>query len=710
MDAPLDSAVVQRALVVDDEPMVRMLARATLEKAGFVVEEAQTGDQAISLIEQSMPDLILLDVLLPGVDGFSVCQHLNRLLGDQPYAVVMMTGLDDHDSIQKAYEVGATDFVIKPINWQVLGYRAKYIARANQAVKDLHSSEARLKYAQQVARLGSWEWLVDNDVFIFSEIINQIFEIEGLQLRGSLQSFLDLVHPSDREYVRSVFEETVRNGAPFGIDTRILIGSCGERFVHIEAGVVTEKGNPRRLSGTVQDITERKVSENQIRSLAYYDILTGLANRLQFNESLEAAIAAAVAAGRKVALIFLDLDRFKFINDTLGHDAGDLLLKQVATRLKHCLRKGDCVTRDPLGERYDTVSRLGGDEFTIVLENIASDQDAAKVARRIIEDVEKPIELMGREVFVTASLGISLFPDDGANALSLIKNADSAMYHAKALGANNFQFYSSSMNDSAVERLAMEGELRKALERNEFLLCYQPQIDTVSGAMVAVEALVRWQHPERGVVSPGVFIPLAEESGLITAIDNWVMTTACRQIRSWQDAGISPVRVAVNLSGRDFMQNKVLSMVNEALEVSGIDPGYLELEITEGVLMKKADETIQTLNALKAMGLKLSIDDFGTGYSSLSYLQRFPLDMLKIDRSFVSDVTSNGNSAAIVTAIIALAFSLSLDVLAEGVETAEQQSFLQSHGCSRMQGYLFSTPQTAEAIEGMLKNAGAGRG
>jgi diguanylate cyclase (GGDEF)-like protein len=689
--------------VVDDEPAIRLLARITLEESGFVVEEAPNGEDAIRAIERFMPDVILLDVMLPGSDGFSVCRHLSSSRKEQPYAVVMMTGLDDHDSIQRAYDLGATDFMIKPINWHVLGYRAKYIARATQAVKDLHSSQARLRYAQQVARLGSWEWLVDEDIFVFSDIFSQIFEIRLLQQEGRLEDFLALVHRDEQDFVRAAFQEAARTGAPVGIDTRIVIADSADRFVHIEAGVAAASGEMRKLLGTVQDITDRKRSENQIRSLAYYDVLTGLANRLQFNECLETAIAAAAEAGRKAALIFLDLDRFKIINDTLGHDAGDLLLKQVAMRLKHCLRKGDCVSRNALGR--STVSRLGGDEFTMVLENIASDEEAAKVARRIINDVEKPIELAGREVFVTASLGISLFPDDGAEANTLTKNADSAMYHAKALGGNTFQFYSASMNESAVERLAMEGALRKALERGEFLLFYQPQVNTETEGMVAVEALVRWQHPEKGLLSPGLFIPLAEESGLITAIDNWVVAAACSQIRSWQDAGVKPIRVAVNLSGRDFMQNKVLNMVEEALLTTGIDPGYLELEITEGVLMKNADEAIRTLHALKEMGLKLSIDDFGTGYSSLSYLQRFPLDMLKIDRSFVSDVTTNSNNAAIVTAIIGLATSLSLEVLAEGVETEEQRSFLESHRCSVMQGYLFSTPIAADAMAKLLENS-----
>ena len=693
----------QRALVVDDEPLMRLLVRETLERAGFLVEEAEDGRQAIAAIEKSVPDLILLDVVMPGIDGFGVCRHLNTLFRERPCSVLMMTGLDDYQSIQEAYDVGATDFIIKPINWQILGYRVQYIARANQAFRDLRSSEARLKHAQQVARLGSWDWELACDRFLFCEMTGRIFDVPSMQPYGTLNAFLRLVHPLEKESVQYAFERAACSGNPFSLDTKILGADGGEHYMHIDAETTAERGRVVRLSGTMQDITERKQSENRIMSLAYYDILTGLANRLQFNNSLEAAIGAALQTGSKLTLIFMDLDRFKVINDTLGHEAGDLLLQEVAERLKRCLRRGDCVTRDAADEGRNFISRLGGDEFTIFLQQISTDEDASKVARRIIEEVEQPIALAGHEVFVTISLGISIFPDDAANALGLIKNADAAMYHAKALGGNNFQFYAHSMNASAMERLAMEGELRKAVERDELVLYYQPQVDTHSGRMVAVEALIRWRHPERGMVMPGVFIPLAEESGLITAIDRWVMQAACRQIRAWESAGIAPIRIAVNLSGRDFMQNKLLAMVQEALAASGAAARYFDLELTEGVLMKNAAETVETLQALKGMGVKLSIDDFGTGYSSLSYLQRFPLDMLKIDQSFVADVTNNGNNAAIVTAIIALAASLGLDVLAEGVETNEQRVFLQLRGCNFMQGYLFGRPVDAATITGLMQ-------
>ena len=692
----------QRALVVDDEPLIRMLVRETLEREGFLVEEAEDGHRALDLARQSAPDLVLLDVMMPGLDGFAVCRHLTALFNGRSCAILMMTGLDDYQSIQRAFDVGATDFISKPINWQVLGFRVQYIARANQAFKDLQASEAKLKHAQRVARLGRWEWEIAADRFVLSEMIGEILNLPAPGGQPTLNSFLGLVHPLEREYVQYAFDSTVRSGIPFSIDTRLLIADGSERFVHIDAETVADRDHPLRLTGTMQDITERKRSENQILSLAYYDILTGLANRLQFNGSLETAISASSRLGSKLALIFMDLDRFKVVNDTLGHESGDLLLKQVAERLKRCLRRADCVTRDITDDGYNFISRLGGDEFTVLLPHIAENEDVTKVARRIIEEVGKPIELPGHEVVVTISLGISIFPDDAPNATGLIKNADAAMYHAKALGGNTFQFYTCSMNASAMELLAMEGELRHALEHDEFVLFFQPQVDTLTGRMLAAEALIRWQHPEKGLIAPGTFIPLAEESGLITAIDKWVLTKACRQLDLWRGAGITPIRLAINLSGRDFQQNNLLAMVETAVNLYGVDPALLDLELTEGVLMKNAGGTVEVLNALKRMGVQLSIDDFGTGYSSLSYLQRFPVDLLKIDQSFVADVTTNGSNAAIVTAIIALADSLGMNVLAEGVETHEQRVFLQLHGCTFMQGYLFGRPVGAEALAAMI--------
>ncbi len=703
MKSFIGNKFTQTALVVDDEPMVRLLARETLEQAGFLVDEAENGTQALAYLEKTMPDLVMLDVMMPDIDGFQVCRHLHGIADNQSCAVVMMTGLDDYASIQQAYDAGATDFIIKPINWQVLGYRVKYIARANQAFKDLHASETMLKHAQQIARLGNWEWEVADDRFRVSETIPQILSIQEDKRFDSFQSLLALIHPQDREHVQTAFEHTVKTSEPCGIDARIILVQGNERFIHIEAEPLTGKGSSVLfLTGTMQDITERKLSENKILSLAYFDNLTGLANRLQFSEYLEQAIQHAQTEHNSMALLFMDLDRFKTINDTLGHDAGDLLLKEIAKRLKHCLRKDDCVSRDATSQGFQTVSRLGGDEFTIILQNIFSCEGAAKVARRIITEIEHPIILNGHEVFVTASIGISMYPDDGANSISLIKNADAAMYHSKSLGGNTYQFYTNSMNASAMERLALESDLRKAIERNEFELYYQPQVTADNGTISAVEALIRWRHPERGHLLPGLFIPLAEESGLITAIDRWVLTTACRQIKAWESEGISSFRVAINLSGRDFQQNKLLEMAREALAATGINPAHLELELTEGVLMKNAEETIETLNALKRMGLALTIDDFGTGYSSLSYLKRFPIDSLKIDKSFVADVTSDSNNAAIVTAIIAMARKLNINVIAEGVETEEQRLFLQNNGCSDMQGYLFGRPVDLSTISDML--------
>jgi diguanylate cyclase (GGDEF)-like protein len=452
------------------------------------------------------------------------------------------------------------------------------------------------------------------------------------------------------------------------------------------------------MAGIMQDITERKQAEAQIYNLAYFDSLTGLPNRLLFKEHLAHALARSERSGRIAALLFLDLDRFKNINDTLGHSIGDKLLQSVAERLLVCVRKSDVVGREDNSSLDSSVARLGGDEFTVLLTEINNVQDAARVAQRIIKAVSRPFVLDGHEVTVTTSIGISLYPNDGNDIITLVKNADTAMYYAKDLGRNNFQFYTQSMNVSTLERLSLENSLRKALEREEFLLHYQPQVDLKTNEIVGVEALVRWKNRDRGMVSPGEFIPLAEETGLIIQIDEWVLRTACLQAVIWQKSGLQPITMSVNLSGQHFIRENLLETVGKTLRDTGLDPHYLELELTESVLMKNAEETVRTLRALKEMGVHISIDDFGTGYSSLSYLKRFPLDTLKVDRSFIKEIPADQDSAEITKAIIAMAHSLKLRVLAEGVETEEQLAFLHEHGCEVLQGFLYSRPLPYEDL------------
>lgn len=448
--------------------------------------------------------------------------------------------------------------------------------------------------------------------------------------------------------------------------------------------VKNDQGEIANYIALFSDITERKTSFEQIKHLAHYDALTNLPNRSLLNERLDSAIAAAKRQNRKVAVLFLDLDRFKNVNDSLGHFAGDLLLQAVANRLKRCVRG------------MDTVARLGGDEFVVILSGIREPGDAAHVAQKIHEAMTEPVLIENQEIVTTPSIGISIFPEDGENHVALIKNADAAMYHAKELGRGNFQFFTENMNARAFEQLSFESDLRLALKRGEFLLHYQPQFDLVSGRIIGMEALLRWIHPQRGMIPPSSFIPVAEECGAIVAIGEWVIRTACTQNRIWQQAGLPAVPVAVNLSAIQFQKKDMAGTIRKILEETGLHPSFLELEMTERILMRDADSTIGTLRAIKDMGLLLSVDDFGTGYSSLSYLKRFPIDRLKIDQSFVQDIATSQDDAAIIRTIITMGHSLRLKVIAEGVETLEQLAFLRQEGCDEAQGYLFSRPVASE--------------
>jgi len=443
----------------------------------------------------------------------------------------------------------------------------------------------------------------------------------------------------------------------------------------------------RVVVGFLRDITERKEAEQRIRYMAGHDPLTGLPNRALLKDRLTQAIADARRGSLAVWVAFVDIDRFKLVNDSLGHGAGDVLLTTVAARLRSVLREGD------------TVARLGGDEFVLVLTEKTPGGLTPPLVERILAAVETPLSTHGHELLPSCSIGISVFPNDGEDAGTLIEHADITMYRAKQQGRNGFCFYASSMNELARERLVIERELRLALERGEFVLHYQPQVELASGRIVAVEALVRWAHPTRGMVSPAEFIGIAEELGLIVPLGRWVLLEACRQNRAWQDAGLPPMRVAVNLSARQFAEQGLAESIGAVLAAAGLEARHLEVEITESLVMSDVDRTVATLGQLKQLGVSLSIDDFGTGYSSLAYLRRFPIDALKIDRSFVRDISSDPEDAAIVSAIISLARSLGRTVVAEGVEDRAQLSFLRRQGCDIAQGFLFSRPVTAQQLE-----------
>ncbi|HJT23638.1 MAG TPA: EAL domain-containing protein, partial [bacterium] len=458
---------------------------------------------------------------------------------------------------------------------------------------------------------------------------------------------------------------------------------------------VFQWGGKRFVQAIARDITDRKRAEETIRRQAYYDVLTNLPNRTLFKDRLEQAMKHAHRNKQMLGVIVLDLDRFKNINETLGHILGDKLLVAVSERLLGVLSESE------------TIARFGGDEFTLLLPQVNSVEEATRHAQKIIELLGTPFKLNNHDLHVTTSIGMAFYPDDGENSEILLKNAETAMYRAKEQGRNNYQLYASVMNVSAFKQLLMENSLRRALEKEEFVVYYQPQIDLKTQKMIGAEALVRWQHPDLGLVFPTEFIGLAEETGLIVPIGEWVIRKVCAQNKKWQDAGCGKVCVSVNLSARQFQQRNLVATIAQILQETGLDPQYLGLEITETIAMKNADYTISALNELKKMHVHLSLDDFGTGYSSLSYLKRFPLETLKIDRSFVRDITTDPNDAAIVNAVVALAHSLKLSVVAEGVETEGQLSFLKSHDCDHVQGYIFSHPLSEENFLKTLKQQGS---
>jgi len=700
---------LRTALVVDDDPVMRILLRETLESIGIKVADAPDGEACIAAFERARPDIVLLDVMMPGLDGYAVCRRLRALPSGTRTPILMVTGLENEESITSAYEAGATDFVTKPISWPILAHRVRYILRSSDAMAELARSQANLAQAQRIARLGSWEWDRAANSWRFSAEACRIFGLDAVRESGASRLIVERAHADDRERVGESIRAAVESQAPLSLQYRIVLPDGAERTLDLQGEVEFAEGPAGVMRGTVQDVTERERAAEKIRNLAFYDPLTGLPNRALFREQLGYALVQAERHDRTLAILFLDLDNFKRVNDTLGHSAGDALLEQVARRLMEVLRSADRVSRVNGTPNSPQVARMGGDEFIVLLTQLGHASDAAKVTQRILDALRAPFALRGHDVVVSASIGIALYPNDARDQDALLMNADMAMYHAKERGRNSYQFYSKSMNATAFERLSLESDLRKALEREELTLFYQPKIDICRDSIVGVEALLRWTHPELGMVSPAQFIPVAEQSGLIKPIGEWVLATACRQIRRWQDAGFPPMPVAVNMSSVNFRDSRLLALVSRVLGESGIHPGQLELEVTESVLMNEVDEATQLLKDLKEVGVRLAIDDFGTGYSSLSYLKRFPLDTLKIDRSFVKDIATNAGDKAITAAIVALGRNLGVEVVAEGVETHAQAEVLRALGCSVVQGFLYSRPVPTHEFEVLLHGSAAMR-
>ena len=693
-----------RILLVDDDEVTLLLTAAALSERGFAVTEATAGVRALRLLGDWTPDLIVLDAMMPGLDGFDTCAELRGLPGFELMPVLMLTGLDDDASIERAYEVGATDFFVKSHQWSLLAGRLRYLLRTARINLELLRSRAKLARAQDLARMGSFEWRGD--------AAGLVLEPEALRVLGhgphdqpGLRRLLRSLVANERTGVCSRLREVVRRSTVLDTDVGVVMPDHRQRIIHVEAEPeFNEQGNLAGYTGILQDVTDRRLIEDKVKHLANFDALTGLPNRRQLIWRAERALEHARRLGHPCALLLIDLDRFKVINDTLGHSVGDELLMEIGRRLRSCVHHSDQLADMSIDaallrshRSLEAVARLGGDEFVTLLPEVMDEAEALDVAQRIIDVMRAPVVLGGAEYFVTASVGLAMFPRDGISVVDLLRNADMAMYAVKDSGRNNVKVFQPQMSGKGREKLELESALHKALERGELVLHYQPKVDVARAQVMGVEALMRWQRNGE-LVPPGDFIPLAEETGLILPISEWAMREATRQIRSWRDSAGLDLKVAINLPSRSFERGNVLDHIHEAAAAHDVPLSSLELEITETSLMKGLEDVRPMLHRLTQHGVGISIDDFGTGYSSLSYLTQLPISELKIDRSFVQRLDHTGDSSAVVTAIIALAHSLKLKLVAEGVENEVQRDVLLRLGCHTMQGFLFAQPMPPDEV------------
>jgi diguanylate cyclase (GGDEF)-like protein/PAS domain S-box-containing protein len=695
MDAP--QAEKLRILLLEDRDTDFDLVKIELRRSGFDAEVTRAITEA-EFREALHPgyDLILSDYSLPQFSGMRALAILKESGIDLPF--ILVSGTIGEEAAVEAMQMGASDYLIKDRLGRLgNSIRATLEKRRLQDENRLFTETLRLRNRAIEASLNA-VIITDARQDYAIEYVNPAFErITGYVAREVIGRNCRFLQGNDRNQPplqqvraalrhrqegRAVLRNYRKNGTVFWNDLLI-------------APVRADNGEVTHFVGILNDITEIINYQQQLERQANYDGLTGLANRNLLQDRLRQGIAFAQRRARQLAVLFIDVDNFKLVNDSLGHEAGDRLIREVGLRLKAHMREDD------------TVSRLGGDEFVVALFDIEDDDIVVHALQRILGEMARPFQIDDRDLFVTCSIGVSMYPKDGEDGITLLRNADTAMYRAKEQGRNGFRFYTSDMNDRAVERLLLETRLRGALARNEFFLVYQPIIDLQTGRVRSVEALARWRNAVDGDVPPQRFIPIAEETGLIQPIGEWVLRTACQQVRDWMDAGLPAVKVSVNLSARQFGPGLVQT-VEAVLAATGLEARHLELELTETILMQDADMVIGMLRALKAMGVGLSIDDFGTGYSSLSYLRQFPVDRLKIDQSFVRDIDSAGGDPLIVDAVTSLGRSLNLKVVAEGVETEAQMRFLRDHGCDEGQGFHFYRPLAAQAVAELLGSQGGG--
>lgn len=709
-DAEADGARLHSILIVDDKPELLNSLHQLVNLHGYQADKALGGQEALEALSRKQYDVVLLDLIMPGVSGHDVLDYAARKGLNSK--IIVVSGDSSFSGVKHALHCGAFDFVKKPYEAGELISTMETALRQCELENRNQEMEAKLQDSEELHRFivnnsPDLVYMLDrNGCFIFlNERLESLLGYKKDELIG--RHYSELVDDDHLEQARNIFNERrMGERAATNVELRLKsrLNRRGPRLFHAQSlwmeltaeGVYSDPNERTRENfvgtyGTARDISERKEAEEVINFQAYHDLLTHLPNRALLKDRLSLAIAHARRNKRKLAVMFLDLDRFKLVNDTLGHTMGDRLLKAVANRLQSCLRRGD------------TLARFGGDEFTLLLPEVRTNDDVVVIASKILDRLNAPFVIDGHELFVGASIGISIYPEAGDSEEALIQNADIAMYQVKGRGKNGYQFFSEEMNHSFSTRLSLERELRNGLAQGELKVYYQPQVSLKDGRITGVEALVRWQHPVRGLVEPNDFLPMAEETGLICQIDEYVQAQAFTDVSYWRSKGYGDVQLSVNLSAVQLEKEGFVDRFVSSLQQSGLEAGAVKLEITENTLMQDMEVIIPKLKELRRLGVQIAIDDFGTGYSSLSYLQQFPIQTLKIDRSFVGDIREDETDASIVNAIVAMAQGLKLDLIAEGVENRTQLRYLHAQGCSEGQGYIFSKPVPANDISNMIR-------
>jgi diguanylate cyclase (GGDEF)-like protein/PAS domain S-box-containing protein len=702
----------QRLLIVDDEPLMRSSIRRQLEELELEIIECGSGCGAITALETEEFDLVLLDIGLPDISGLEVMEWISS--NNINTSVIFVTANDNIDSAILALRKGAVEYVRKPKDLADIKHKVSSALYRSRLERSNALMTARLEHSEQLHR-----FLVQNspdliytldDNARFTFINNRFESLLGYthdELIGS--EYSTIVHEDDVEKALYAFSERrmdsratsnlevrlkCKNNTYCHIENNLIVSMLSATAIYTDLRGETSLKQKEYMGtyGVAHNITERKLAEETIAYQAFHDPLTSLPNQRLFKDRLEMAIIHARRFGSMVGVMFIDLDRFKLVNDTYGHAAGDELLKNVAFRLRLCMRAGD------------TLARKGGDEFTALLPDMTKAEDATVVAEKIISELNAPFIVAGQDMHITASIGIAVLPGDGENVDVLLKNADIAMYKVKESGKNGFKYYNPDMNASNRERITLENDLRQAIIRNEFILHYQPQFSVSNKEIIGVEALIRWNHPTQGLLSPNVFIDLAEEIGLISALTDWVLDSACKQLSVWRAKGFEKLRMSVNVSPQEFERENIVERILPHLIHYDLPADFLEIEITENIMMRDASSIIAKIKTLRSHGIRIVIDDFGTCYSSLNYLRLFPVSTIKIDQSFVRDLFNEHSTFPIIQAIIGIAQGYGLHLLAEGVESIEQAKALKEIGCDEMQGYYFSVPMCADDTERLLRS------